>query len=159
MMNTILQILADNARLTNEQLAAMTGKTTVEVAQEIDRLQREGIIKGYKAIVDWDKTVRSLCLARIELKVTPKSGMGFDEIAGTIAQFDEVQEVYLMSGGYDLALEVAGKTFKDVALFVAHRLAPLESVQSTATHFVLKKYKEQGVVTVDTDQDMREVTF
>ena len=88
MMNTILQILADNARLTNEQLAAMTGKTTVEVAQEIDRLQREGIIKGYKAIVDWDKTDRSLCLARIELKVTPKSGMGFDEIAGTIAQFD-----------------------------------------------------------------------
>ena len=159
MMNTILQILADNARLTNEQLAAMTGKTTVEVAQEIDRLQREGIFKGYKAIVDWDKTDRSLCLARIELKVTPKSGMGFDEIAGTIAQFDEVQEVYLMSGGYDLALEVAGKTFKDVALFVAHRLAPLESVQSTATHFVLKKYKEQGVVTVDTDQDMREVTF
>ena len=159
MMNTILQILADNARLNNEQLSAMTGKTTVEVAQEIDRLQREGIIKGYKAIVDWDKTDRSLCLARIELKVTPKSGMGFDEIAGTIAQFDEVQEVYLMSGGYDLALEVAGKTFKDVALFVAHRLAPLESVQSTATHFVLKKYKEQGVVTVDTDQDMREVTF
>ena len=159
MMNTILQILADNARLTNEQLAAMTGKTTVEVAQDTDRLQPEGIIKGYKAIVDWDKTDRSLCLARIELKVTPKSGMGFDEIAGTIAQFDEVQEVYLMSGGYDLALEVAGKTFKDVALFVAHRLAPLESVQSTATHFVLKKYKEQGVVTVDTDQDMREVTF
>lgn len=159
MMNTILQILADNARLTNEQLAAMTGKTTVEVAQEIDRLQREGIIKGYKAIVDWDKTDRSLCLARIELKVTPKSGMGFDEIASTIAQFDEVQEVYLMSGGYDLALEVAGKTFKDVALFVAHRLAPLESVQSTATHFVLKKYKEQGVVTVDADQDMREVSF
>ncbi len=158
-MNTILQILADNARLTNEQLAAMTGKTTVEVAQEIDRLQREGIIKGYKAIVDWDKTDRSLCLARIELKVTPKSGMGFDEIAGTIAQFDEVQEVYLMSGGYDLALEVAGKTFKDVALFVAHRLAPLESVQSTATHFVLKKYKEQGVVTVDAQLDMREVSF
>lgn len=158
-MNTILQILADNARLTNEQLAAMTGKTPVEVAQEIDRLQREGIIKGYKAIVDWDKTDRTLCLARIELKVTPKSGMGFDEIAGTIAQFDEVQEVYLMSGGYDLALEVVGKTFKDVALFVAHRLAPLESVQSTATHFVLKKYKEQGVVTVDAERDMREVSF
>ena len=143
MMNTILQILADNARLTNEQLAAMTGKTTVEVAQEIDRLQREGIIKGYKAIVDWDKTDRSLCLARIELKVTPKSGMGFDEIAGTIAQFDEVQEVYLMSGGYDLAVTIKGTNLRDVAMFVTDRLAPLGGVLSTTTHFILHRYKEK----------------
>ncbi|MEG1688045.1 MAG: Lrp/AsnC family transcriptional regulator [Angelakisella sp.] len=157
MQNKLLSILADNARLSCEQLAAMTGMTAEAVATEIDRLQAEGIIKGYKAIIDWDKTDRSLCIARIELRVLPKSGMGFEEIAQTIAQFDEVETVYLMSGGYDLALTVSGKTFKDVATFVSHRLAPLESVQSTATHFVLRKYKERGILTADDSDDGREL--
>ena len=155
----LLDLLAQDARLTPAQLAAMLGETEEDVAAAINAYEKNSTILGYKTVVDWDKTSKESVTALIEVKITPQKGMGFDEIAGTSAQFDEVQEVYLMSGGYDLALEVAGKTFKDVALFVAHRLAPLESVQSTATHFVLKKYKEQGVVTVDTDQDMREVTF
>ncbi|MEG0753184.1 MAG: Lrp/AsnC family transcriptional regulator [Angelakisella sp.] len=156
MENKILDILASNARLSTEQIAAMTGLTPVEVASEIDRMQAAGIIRGYKAIVDWDKTNRSVCSARIEIRVTPKSGMGFEEIAETIAQFDEVETVYLMSGGYDLALTVSGKTFKDVATFVSHRLAPLESVQSTSTHFVLRKYKERGILTTGDNGDDRE---
>lgn len=156
MKNRILDILSDNARLSCEQLADMTGLSPEAVAAEIDRLEHEDVIKGYKAIIDWDKTDRSLCIARIEIKVTPKSGMGFEEIAETISQFDEVETVYLMSGGYDLALTVSGKTFKDVATFVSHRLAPLDSVRSTATHFVLRKYKERGILTTDSVDDMRE---
>lgn len=155
-MDQLIQILANNARLSAEQLAAMTGSTPAQVAARIDALQAEGVIRGYKAVVDWEKTDRDFCTARIELKVTPKSGMGFDEIAVTIAQFDEVESVELMSGGYDLGLTVTGKTFKDVALFVAQRLAPLDSVESTATHFVLKTYKQGGVMTCGDEQDERE---
>ena len=155
-MDQLIQILANNARLSAEQLAAMTGSTPAQVAARIDALQAEGVIRGYKAIVDWEKTDRDCCTARIELKVTPKSGMGFDEIAGTIAQFDEVESVELMSGGYDLGLTVTGKTFKDVAMFVAQRLAPLDSVESTATHFVLKTYKQGGIMTCGQEKDERE---
>lgn len=156
MEHKILDILASNARLSNEQIAAMTGLTPTAVAAEIDHMQAAGIIKGYKAIVDWDKTDRSVCSARIELQVAPKSGMGFEEIADTIAQFDEVETVYLMSGGYDLALTVSGRTFKDVATFVSHRLAPLDSVRSTSTHFVLRKYKERGILAAPESGDSRE---
>lgn len=155
-MNQLVQILAGNARLTSQQLAAMTGDTPEEVDAKIAALQAQGVIRGYKAIVDWDKTDRDFCTARIELKVTPKSGMGFDEIAGTIAQFDEVESVELMSGGYDLGLTVTGKSFKDVAMFVAQRLAPLDSVVSTATHFVLRTYKQGGVMTCGQEKDERE---
>ena len=155
-MDQLIQILANNARLSAEQLAAMTGSTPAQVAARIDALQAEGVIRGYKAIVDWEKTDRDFCTARIELKVTPKSGMGFDEIASTIAQFDEVESVELMSGGYDLGLTVTGKTFKDVAMFVAQRLAPLDSVESTATHFVLKTYKQGGIMTCGQEKDERE---
>jgi len=156
LMNQLVQILAGNARLTSQQLAAMTGDTPEEVDAKIAALQAQGVIRGYKAIVDWDKTDRDFCTARIELKVTPKSGMGFDEIAGTIAQFDEVESVELMSGGYDLGLTVTGKSFKDVAMFVAQRLAPLDSVVSTATHFVLRTYKQGGVMTCGQEKDERE---
>ena len=155
-MNQLVQILAGNARLTSQQLAAMTGDTPEGVEAKLAALQADGVIRGYKAVVDWDKTDRDFCTARIELKVTPKSGMGFDEIAGTIAQFDEVESVELMSGGYDLGLTVTGKTFKDVALFVAQRLAPLDSVESTATHFVLKTYKQGGIMTCGEEKDERE---
>lgn len=155
-MNQLLQILSENARLTIGQLAAMTGDSPAEVEAKIAQLQADGVIRGYKAIIDWDKTDRDLCAARIELKVTPKSGMGFEEVAGVIAQFDEVESVELMSGGYDLGLTVTGKSFKDVALFVAQRLAPLDSVESTATHFVLKTYKQDGFKTCGEEKDERE---
>ena len=158
-MNKLIQILANNARLTSEQLAAMTGLSAAQVEAEIAALQADGVIRGYKAIVDWEKTDRDFCTARIELKVTPKSGMGFDEIAETVAQFDEVESVELMSGGYDLGLTVTCKTFKDVAMFVAQRLAPLDSIESTATHFVLKTYKQDGIMTSGGEKDEREGVF
>lgn len=158
-MEKLLRILSENARLSCDQLAAMTGEAPEAVAAKIEELEAQGVIKGYRAVVDWDKTDRDLCIARIEIRVTPKSGMGFDDIANTIAQFDEVEDVTLMSGSYDLALTVTGKSFKEVAMFVSRRLAPLDSVQSTATHFVLRKYKEAGIVTAGRARDEREVYF
>lgn len=154
----LLRLIADNAKLTNEQMAVMLDATEDDVAARIAQLENNGIIKGYKALVDWDRTGRDLVSARIEIKVIPKGTMGFEEIAYTISQFPEVETCYLMSGGYDLALTISGKSFKDIALFVAHRLAPMEPIQSTATHFVLKKYKERGVMMIDDSEDEREVT-
>ena len=154
----LLRLIDDNAKLTNEQLAVMLGEDAQDVAQTIAGYEKQGVIRGYKALIDWDQTDRNLVSARIEIKVIPKGTMGFEEIAYTISQFREVETCYLMSGGYDLALTISGKTFKDIALFVAHRLAPLEPVQSTSTHFVLKKYKRRGQMMVDDFKDEREVT-
>ena len=154
----LLRLIDDNAKLTNEQLAVMLGEDAQDVAQTIAGYEKQGVIRGYKALIDWDQTDRNLVSARIEIKVIPKGTMGFEEIAYTISQFREVETCYLMSGGYDLALTISGKTFKDIALFVAHRLAPLEPVQSTSTHFVLKKYKQRGQMMVDDFKDEREVT-
>ena len=154
----LLRLIDDNAKLTNEQLAVMLGEDAQDVAQTIAGYEKQGVIRGYKALIDWDQTDRNLVSARIEIKVIPKGTMGFEEIAYTISQFREVETCYLMSGGNDLALTISGKTFKDIALFVAHRLAPLEPVQSTSTHFVLKKYKQRGQMMVDDFKDEREVT-
>ena len=154
----LLRLIDDNAKLTNEQLAVMLGEDAQDVAQTIAGYEKQGVIRGYKALIDWDQTDRNLVSARIGFKVIPKGTMGFEEIAYTISQFREVETCYLMSGGYDLALTISGKTFKDIALFVAHRLAPLEPVQSTSTHFVLKKYKQRGQMMVDDFKDEREVT-
>ena len=112
--------------------------------------------QGKKSAIDWDKTDREYVIARIEIRVIPMRDHGFDEIARTIYSFDEVETCYLMSGGYDLAVTVSGKSFKDVALFVSQKLAPIDAVQSTATHFVLKKYKERGVLLAEKERDMRE---
>jgi len=155
-MDKILSIIAKNARLTNAQIAVMAGESEACVAAAIEKYEQAGIIRGYKAVVDWDKTDREYVSARIELKVIPKKGHGFDEIAKAIAEFEEVETVYLMSGSYDLALTVSGKSFKDIAMFTAHRLAQLESVTSTSTLFVLKKYKERGTIVFDNDRDLRE---
>ena len=156
-MEKLLALLEQNARLTNAQLAVMTGKTEEEVAAELAKLEADGIIHGYQALIDWEKAGRQLVEARIEIKVVPKRDMGFDEIAGIIAGFSEVSSVYLMSGGYDIGFTVIGKSFRDIAMFVAQRLAVLDSVQSTATHFVLNKYKEKGVLFMERQKDDREV--
>jgi DNA-binding Lrp family transcriptional regulator len=156
-MDTLLALLDKNARLSLAQLAAAAGESEQAVAARIEAYERAGVIRGYKTLIDWDKTDRDYLTARIELKVSPKRDMGFDEIAGVIAGFEEVETVYLMSGSYDLALTVAGRTFKDVALFVAQKLSTLDSVQSTATSFVLRKYKERGIL-ICHDRDVREVT-
>ena len=109
-------------------------------------MEKEGLIRGYKAVIDWDQLDNTYVSAIIELKVTPKAGFGFEDVAAKVMKYPEVESVYLMSGGYDLCLVIEGKTMKEVAYFVAQKLAPIESVLSTATHFVLRKYKDKGVI-------------
>lgn len=142
----ILEMLEADGRLTAKQIALMLNKEEGEIRDMIEKFENEGVILGYKAIVDWDKTDREYATALIELKVTPQYNRGFDAIAERIYNYPEVQSVYLMSGAYDLCVILEGKTIREVALFVAQRLAPLEAVLSTATHFVLRKYKDKGVI-------------
>ena len=146
-MNTkLLQLLEDDSTLTCAQLAAMTGSTEDQVAEEIKQYEKDRVILGYKAIVDWDRTHREAVTALIEVKVTPQRGEGFDRIARRIYQYDEVESVYLMSGSFDLTVIISGRTLKEVALFVGEKLAPLDDVTGTATHFILKKYKEKHLM-------------
>lgn len=154
-MDRILKVLEENARYTNEEIAVMLGMSNEEVAEKIRCMEQQGVIRGYKVIVDREKISDDYVSALIELRVTPKRDLGFDEIAGKIAEYPEVEDVYLMSGGYDLALMISGRTFKDIALFVSQRLAVLDSVISTATHFVLSRYKEKGVPVHETPKDER----
>ena len=154
-MYEILKLLEKNALYTHQDIAVMLNISEEEVAAKIAEYEKAGILKGYKAIVDWERTEREYVSATIELRVTPKKDRGFEELAETISQFREVESLYLMSGDHDLSLEVVGKSFRDIASFVAYRLAPLDSVQSTATHFVLRKYKEKGVSFLDTPKDER----
>lgn len=154
-MNKLLKLLEENARYTNEEIAVMLGMSPEAVAEEIRQMEQEGVICGYKVIIDREKLSDDYVSAMIELRVTPKRDLGFDEIAERIAAYPEVEDVYLMSGGYDLALMISGKTFKDIALFVSQRLAVLDSVVSTATHFVLSRYKEKGIPVHETPKDER----
>ena len=158
-MERILKILEDNARLPLEDIAAMADKTPQEVAAAIDEYAKAGVIKGYKTLIDWDKTDETRVRAIIELKVSPKKDRGFDEIASTIALFPEVDSVMLMSGGYDLGLIMTGSSFQEIALFVALRLSPLDDVLSTATHFVLRTYKRDGVMYANESKDERGYNF
>ena len=146
-MNTkLLKLLNRDARTEPADLAVMLGMTEEEVRREIDEMEAAGIIRGYKAVIDWERLNDAYVSAIIELKVTPQYNRGFDAIAERIYNYPEVQSVYLMSGAYDLCVILEGKTIREVALFVAQRLAPLEAVLSTATHFVLRKYKDKGVI-------------
>lgn len=156
-MDQILQILSGNARMDAEQIAVMLDMPAEEVVQKISEYERAGIIRGYKPLLDYDKIDTELVEAIIEVKVSPQRDFGFEEIARTISEFDEVSSVYLMSGGYDLHIRVVGKTFKDIALFVAQRLAVLDGVLSTATHFVLSRYKDWGVVLGEKGIDERRI--
>ena len=145
-MDKILKALEDNATLTPEQLAVMLGKETGEIKDIIKKYEQDGVILGYKAMIDWDKTDREYVTAMIDVKLSPQRDRGFDKIAEKIFNYPEVQAVYLMSGAYDLSVLIEGKTMKEVAYFVAQKLAPIESIISTATHFVLRKYKDKGVI-------------
>ena len=151
----LLSLLNENARLTNAQLAVMLGKTEEEVEKEIADYQQKGIIKGYKALINWEKVDHHKTTALIELKVQPKKESGFDEIAEKIMQFSKVESVYLMSGGFDLAVMVHGDSIQDIAMFVAKRLSPLDSVLSTATHFILTRYKEGDVILTSPKEEDR----
>ena len=154
-MDKLLKLLNKNARLSNSQMAVMLDMTEEEVAAAVAQLEADGVVRGYKPLIDWEKTGEELVTAIIELNIAPTKTEGFDGIAKTIMSFDEVEGLSLMSGGHDLMVTVNGRTFKDVAMFVAKRLSPLPGVLGTATHFVLKKYKERGVLFTDEEQDER----
>ncbi len=147
-MEKLLKLLKDNARLSTKELSVMLNRSETDVSNQISELENQGIIKGYKTLINEQK-VNAGVTALIELKVTPKKEYGFQDIADRVMQFPEVESVYLMAGDYDLAVFVKGETIQDVAMFVAKRLSPLDSVISTATHFVLQKYKQDGVILDD----------
>ncbi len=156
--NDILEILEKNGpKLTEEQIAKMTGKSQDEVKSIIDGLEKENIIVGYKTMINWDKTDIEKVEAVIELRITPQRGDGYDKIAERIYKYPQVKSLYLMSGTYDLCVIIEGKSMKEVASFVACKLAPMESVISTATHFMLKKYKDEGIKFYNNEKDTRQV--
>ncbi len=154
-MEMLLKLLERNARYTNEQLASMLGTSEDAVAEAIAKYEKEGVLCGYKAIVNWDRLDDEHVTALIELKVTPKPDWGFDDVAERILEFEEVESCYLMSGSYDLAVLLTGRTFKEIAMFVAKRLSTMDSVISTSTHFVLKRYKDAGVFINHKKEDER----
>jgi DNA-binding Lrp family transcriptional regulator len=143
---TVLNYLENNAKLTAQELSVFTGRTQADIEENVKALEESRVICGYRTLIDWDKTEREFVTALIEIRVSPARGQGFDRIAERIYRFDEVSAVYLMSGGYDLSVIVEGKTMRDIAHFVSDKLAPMDSILSTATHFVLKKYKDHGVI-------------
>ena len=145
-MTEILKLLENDSRLTPEKIALMLDKEVGEIRNMIAKYERDGVILGYKTLIDWDKNDKEHLSALIELKITPQRDRGYDHVAQKIYNYPEVESLYLMSGSFDLAVLIEGKTMREVALFVAEKLAPLEDVTSTATHFVLRKYKDKGVI-------------
>ncbi len=150
-MDKLLELLSENSSFTNKELALMLGEPEDYIAAQIKEYEQNGIIKGYQALVDWEKVPDAMVTAIIELKVTPKKETGFDEIAEQIMAFDEVSSMYLMAGSFDLSVFVNGKTMQDVASFVARKLSCIDGVIATATHFMLKAYKIGGVSLTDDD--------
>lgn len=155
MREKILAFMEKNSRIDIKDLAVILGESETAVANEIADMEKEHIICGYHTLINWDNTSDEKVVALIEVKVTPQRGMGFDKIAERIYQYNEVNAVYLMSGAYDFTVFIEGKTMREVALFVSEKLSTLESVLSTATHFVLKKYKDHGTILVQEVQDER----
>ena len=155
-MTEILKLLEEDSRYTPAQIAAMTGKDESEVRNIIKKCEEDHIINGYTALIDWDRTHDEAVTAFIEVKITPQRDDGFDRIAKRIYQYEEVESLYLMSGAFDLAVTVSARSLKDVAQFVSAKLAPIDGVRSTATHFILKKYKDKHrPFQVDPEQEER----
>ncbi|MCM1525369.1 MAG: Lrp/AsnC family transcriptional regulator [Ruminococcus sp.] len=154
-MDSLIKLLKGNARLSNEQLAIMLGTDADTVAKQIADYEAKGVIKGYSAVIDEELADKDAVTAFIEVKITPKAELGFDELARTIMMYDEVDSVTLMSGSFDLAVTLSGTNYKEIALFVAQRLSTIEGVVSTSTHFVLKQYKEQGFFIANEAEDER----
>lgn len=154
-MDQLIKLLKNNARITNSELAVLLDKTEEQVAADIAKLEADGVIKGYSAIVDESAYYPNSVFALIELKVTPQSQSGFDEIANQIASYEQVESVRLMSGAYDIIVAVNGANIRDISQFVSQRLATIDAVQSTATHFVLKVYKDNGIMISTDDKDER----
>lgn len=159
-MEEILEILEKNSRYSNEEIALMVGKSVEEVKEAINKYEQNNIIAGYTSLVNWENTGKEIVTALIQVKITPQRGVGFDKVAERIYKFDKVKACYLMSsGGFDLTVIVEGKSMKEVALFVSGSLSCQEYVNGTATHFVLKKYKEHGRVFKGEKTPNREAIF
>ena len=158
-MHTLLELLEQDCTQPTAQLAAQAGMTEAEVNKERARLEENGTILGYQAIIDWDRVRRENVTALIEVKVTPQSISGFDRIAERIYQYEEVESMYLMSGSFDLTVIISGRSLQEVARFVGERLAPIEGVTGTATHFILKKYKEKHLIFEKAEEQERELIF
>ena len=155
MREKILAAIDKNSKMSASDLAIMLGTTEEEITSTIKALEEEAVICGYPTLINWDKTQCEMVTALIEVKVTPQRGLGFDKIAERIYRFDEVQSVYLMSGGFDLTVIIEGRTMREVAKFVSEKLAPMDAILSTATHFVLKKYKDHGLQLTYSKEDER----
>ena len=157
MREKILAVIEKNSRIDLKELAILLGENEVDVANEISNMEKEGIICGYHTLINWDNTSTEKVVALIEVKVTPQRGMGFAKIAERIYQFSAVSAVYLMSGSFDFTVIVEGKTMREVAQFVSDKLSPMESVLSTGTHFILKKYKDHGTILTENKTDERQL--
>ena len=156
-MDKLLQLLSENSSLTTSQLSLMLGEPEDYITAKIKEYEDSGIIRGYQAVVNWDEVPDAGVTAMIELKVAPQLQKGFDDIAERILAYNEVDSVFLMAGSYDLLLTVKGKSIQDVSSFVAKQLAAMNGILSTATHFMLKRYKENGVSLVEAKEDGREM--
>ena len=155
MRNEILKMLENNSRIDLHDLAIMLGTDESMVLEEIEKMENEGIICGYPTLINWDKTDTEKVTAFIEVRVTPQRGQGFDKIAERIYNYPEVNAVYLISGSYDLLVTIEGRTLREAAQFVSDKLSPLESVLSTKTNFILKKYKDHGTIMAEKEKDER----
>ncbi|AFM40745.1 transcriptional regulator [Desulfosporosinus acidiphilus SJ4] len=155
----LLKIIAEDCRLGPEELSLQTGLSAEYIKQRINDWEKEKVIAGYQPIINWERTGDEKVRALIEVKVLPQRGYGFDKIAKRLQKFPEIKSLMLMSGGYDLALLIEGKTMQDVALFVAEKLAPLEHIQSTATHFVLRRYKQDGVELLGEEETLQRLVI
>ena len=156
MREKILQVIEKNSRIDMKELAIILGCEEIDVVNEIVKMEEEGVICGYHTLIDWEKTSIDKVSALIEVRVTPQRGQGFDNIAERIYKYPEVNAVYLISGGYDLLISLEGKSLKEISSFVSDKLSTLDSVLSTATHFILKKYKDHGTVLAKKHEDTRE---
>lgn len=157
MRDELLSIIEKNSRIELKELAVLLGAQEIDVANELASLENEGVICGYHTLIDWEKTSIEKVTALIEVKVTPQRGQGFDKIAERVYNYPEVKAVYLISGGYDLLVTLEEKSLKEISNFVSDKLSTLDSVLSTATHFILKKYKDHGTILDKKREDGREV--
>ena len=155
----VLKLLSKNAKYSADDMATMLGISKDEITDYIKQLEKDGLIRGYKAVIDWEKLDGAYVSAIVELNVVPKAGLGFEEVAEKVMKYKEVESVYLMSGNYDLNVIVKGKTLQDVARFVAKELATIDSVTSTTTHFVMRRYKEMDVELINSMSDDRGQIF
>ena len=157
MREELLAILEKNSRIDFKELAVLLGVEETAVLEELEKLEKEGIICGYHTLINWEKTSIEKVTALIEVRVTPQRGQGFDKIAERIYNYPEVRSVYLISGGYDLLVIIEEKTLREISNFVSDKLSTLDSVLSTATHFILKKYKDHGTILTKKHEDEREI--